>query len=56
MTDEKITIEVTGKDQDEALKNAEKAAKQKGYQRVSLKNIVSVTYTVDIFDPIEPRE
>ena len=53
------TIIVEGKDQDEALEMAEIKAKEMGYKKVSLKNIVKLAFTVDLYDPIvveEPTE
>lgn len=51
---ERIIVEVSGADQDEALAKAEALAKEKGYARVSLQNIVEVTYTAMLFQPTKP--
>lgn len=48
-----LIIEVKGADQNEALANAEKEAKTKGYNKISLKNIISITYSAMLYDPIE---
>ena len=48
-----MTIEVEGADQDEALANAKAKAVELGYNRISLKNILKITYSVMLFEPIE---
>lgn len=47
-----MTITTTGKTQDEALENAKKVAAEKGFRQVSLKNIISITYEAELYDPI----
>lgn len=47
-----LLIELEGLNQDEVVKKAEEAAKEQGYKRFSVKNIVKITYSVELFDPI----
>lgn len=48
-----LLVEVEGADQDKALAEAEKLAKKEGYDRVSLQNIVKITYKALLFEPIK---
>lgn len=54
--EQEINIEVSGATQDEALANARKVAAEKGYQDVSLKNIISITYHATLYNPIKKEE
>ena len=54
--EDRKTIEVDGATQDEALANAQSIAEQNGYQKVSLKNIIKITYSAELYDPIKVEE
>lgn len=46
-------ILVEGATQDEALANAQAIAAEQGYSKVSLKNVVKLTYSAELYEPIE---
>lgn len=55
--EDRKTIHVEGATQDEALATAQAYAKEHGYAKVSLKNIVKLTYSAEMYEPIEtPQE
>lgn len=48
-----MTIQITARNQDDAVDQAEEAALQNGYQRSSIRKTVSIVYEVELFDPIK---
>lgn len=54
--EERVTITVEGSSQDDALANAQAYATENGYSKVSLKNIVKLTYTAEMYEPIKTPE
>jgi hypothetical protein len=46
------SIELEGLNQDEVVRKAEEAAKEQGYKRFSVKNIVKIVYSVELSEPI----
>jgi hypothetical protein len=51
-----MMIHVEGATQDEALINARKIASEKKYRDVSLQNVINITYTAMLYNPIRQEK
>jgi len=45
-------IEIEGLNQDEVVRKAEETATKLGYKHFSVKNIVKIVYSVELYEPI----
>lgn len=55
MTDQ-VTVEVEARNQDEAVEKAEQLAQEQGYERSSIQKIVSIKYSVLLYQPRKQEE